>query len=223
MLSSVHDDKHRERGIAGGVYMKKRVPTVLKLSAVIAMFSLSVPTLAFASEEGGEALGIGLLLPKMGEFIPMLIAFIILWVILAKFGWPAFIGMIDKRAAKIKESLEEAEKSKIESERMLEEQRAELDAAKKQAQEIIATAKQTGESIKADITASAQAESENMIAKARLAIEAEKKAALAELQGSAADMTVLVAKKVIGTDLSEAEHKSIIERYIAEAGSFNEN
>lgn len=203
--------------------MKKRVQSVAVLSIMVAAISMAMPALAFASEEGGDALGISLLIPKMGEFIPMLVGFIILWIILAKFGWPAFIGMIDKRAAKIKEALEASEKAKMESEQLLEQQRAELDAAKKQANDIIATAKQTAESVKADITASAQTEAENMIARARQAIEAEKKAALAELQGSAADMTVSVAKKVIGTDLSDAEHKSIIERYIAEAGSFNEN
>lgn len=203
--------------------MKKRVLSVAMLSVALMSASFAAPLFAFASEEGGEALGISLLIPKLGEFIPMLVGFIILWIILAKFGWPAFIGMIDKRAEKIKEALETAENAKIESERVLEEQRAELDAAKKQAADIIATAKQTAESVKAEITASAQTEAENMIAKARIAIEAEKNTALAELQGSAADMTVSVAKKVIGTDLSDAEHKSIIERYIAEAGSFNEN
>lgn len=204
--------------------MKQRIHSVAKLSALMASAAfVAMPTMAFASEGEESALGIGLLLPKLGEFIPMLIGFIILWVILAKFGWPAFIGMIDKRAAKIKESLETAEQAKLESERLLEEHRAELADAKRQAAEIIAASKQTAESLKAEIAASAQAEAEGMIAKARVAIEAEKKAAIAQLQGSAADMTVAVAKKVIGTDLSSAEHKSIIERYIAEAGSFNEN
>lgn len=203
--------------------MKKRFHSVAILSVVLGALSLAMPLMAFAAEEGDDALGINLLIPKMGEFIPMLLGFIILWIILARFGWPAFMGMIDKRAEKIKESLETAETAKIESEKLLEQQRAELDAAKKQATEIIATAKQTAESVKADITASAQTEAENMIARARQAIETEKKAALAELQASAADMTVSVAKKVIGTDLSDAEHKSIIERYISEAGSFNEN
>lgn len=202
--------------------MKKRIYSVALLGGMVATFFFAMPTLAFASEEE-SSVGIGLLIPKMGEFIPMLIGFIVLWIILAKFGWPAFIGMVDKRAAKIKESLEAAEEAKVESERMLEQQKAELDMAKKQAAEIIASAKQTAENVKADITASAQTEAENMIAKARLAIEAEKKAALVELQGSMSDMTVSVAKKVIGADLSDAEHKSIIERYIAEAGSFNEN
>ena len=206
--------------------MKQKIHLVAKLSAVMMAAMLAMPALAFASEEAaGESsnLGMSLLIPKMGEFIPMLLGFIILWIILAKLAWPAFIGMIDKRTAKIKDSLEEAENAKLESERLLEQHRAELAGAKKEAAEIIASAKQTAESLKADLAASAQAEAENIIAKARTAIEAEKKAALAELQGSAADMTVSVAKKVIGTDLSDAEHKSIIERYIAEAGSFNEN
>ena len=204
--------------------MKQKIHSVAKLSVLVMACSLAMPTLAFASEEGGEnALGIGLLIPKLGEFIPMLIGFLLLWAILAKLAWPAFIGMIDKRAEKIKDSLEAAENAKLESERLLEEHKAALAGAKKEAADIIARAKQTAEGVKAEITASAQTESENMIAKARVAIEAEKKAALAELQGSAADMTVSVAKKVIGTDLSDAEHKSIIERYIAEAGSFNDN
>lgn len=204
--------------------MKQRIHLAAKLSVVAGAMSLVLPALAFASEEGGEsASGIGLLLPKMGEFIPMLIGFVILCIILGKFAWPAFLGMIDKRAAKIKEALETAEQSKIESERLLEEHRAELAGAKKEAAEIIASAKQTAENVKAEITASAQVEAENMIAKARLAIEAEKKAAIAELQGTAADMTISVARRVIGSDLSDTEHKSIIERYIAEAGSFNEN
>ncbi len=202
--------------------MKQVIRLAAKIGVAAGALSLALPTLAFASE-GGESLGLSLLLPKLGEFVPMLIGFVVLWVILAKLAWPAFMGMIDKRATTIKDSLEKAETAKQESERLLEEHRAELADAKRQAAEIIAAAKQTAEGVKAEITTSAQTEAENMIAKARVAIEAEKKAAIAELQSSAADMTVSVAKRVIGTDLSDKEHRSIIERYIAEAGSFNDN
>jgi F-type H+-transporting ATPase subunit b len=204
--------------------MKQRIGFVAMLSVLVMTATLASPTLAFAASGGEEsAVGIGLLIPKLGEFIPMLIGFIILWIVLARFGWKPFMGMIDKRAAKIKDSLERAENAKQESERILEEHRAELAQAKKEAAEIIVLAKQAAENVKAEITATAQTEAENIISKARAAIESEKKAAIAELQATAADMTISVAKKVIGTDLSSAEHKSIISRYIAEAGSFNEN
>ena len=59
----------------------------------------------------------------------------------------------------------------------------------------------------------------DMVAKA----EAEKKAAVAELQGSIADLSVDVASRLVGHDLNDDEHRKIIEHYVTEAGSFNAN
>lgn len=198
---------------------------VLLVSLLASGLSLLTPIMAFASEEGGESAssGFSLLIPKMGEFIPALIAFIVLWVILAKFGWPAIVGMLDKRAETIKSSLEKAEKARIDSEYLLAEHKAQMDETRVQAAEIIAEAKRAGEVVKAEITAKAQEEAADMIAKASLAIEAEKKAAIAELQSSVADISVSVAGRLIGKDLSDDEHLKLIERYVAEAGSLDAN
>lgn len=178
------------------------------------------PNLAFASEESG---GISAILPQMDEFVPMLIAFIILWVVLAKFGWPKFEGMLTKRENTIKEALEKAESARVESERVLAEYQEQLDEAKAQSAQIVADAKKTAEAVKADITAKAQAEATAMIEKARDAIEAEKKAAISELQGSVADLSISVAGRLIGDNLDDDQHRKIIERYATEAGSFNAN
>lgn len=200
-----------------------------KLLAVATMtgaFVLATPALAFASEaaEGaGEENPLALLLPNPGEAIPMLVGFIILWIILAKFGWPMITGMLDKRVTTIKDSLEQAETNRQESERLLAEHKAQLDEAKKQSAQIIADAKTSAEAVRAEITAKAQEEAQQLIAKASAAIEAEKKAAIAELQSSVADLSVAVAGRVIGQDMSDVEHRRIIERYLAEAGSFDAN
>lgn len=191
------------------------------LTAVAFAASTAFPTLAFAAEEEGG--GISAILPQMDEFIPMLVAFIILLIILGKFGWPMFQGMLDKREATIKDSLEKAEEARIEAERALTEYKAQLEDAKAQASQIVAEAKTTGEAVKADITAKAQAEAEQMIAKARTAIEAEKQAAVADLQASVADMSISVASRLIGENLSDDEHRAIVARYVNEAGSFNAN
>ena len=179
------------------------------------------PALAFASE--GESGGISAILPDPLEFVPMLVIFILLWIVLAKLGWPKFEAMLSKRETMIKDALEKSEEARIESERVLEEYRVQLADAKAQAAQIVADAKQTGEAAKADITAKAQSEATDMIAKARTAIEAEKKAAIAELQSSVADTSVAVAARLIGEDLSESEHRKMIERYVNEAGSFDAN
>ena len=175
-------------------------------SAAVAFGAASamLPAQAFADEGSGVAA----ILPQMDEFIPMLVA---------------FEGMLVKRETTIKDALEQSEKARVESERVLAEYKRQLEETKAQSAQIIADAKKTGEAVKADITAKAQAEAAGMIEKAHAAIEADKKAAIAELQGSVADLSVAVASRLIGEDLNDDEHRKIIERYVNEAGSFNAN
>ena len=153
----------------------------------------------------------------------MLVAFIILWIILAKFGWPMFAGMLEKRENTIREALKQSEDAKIESERVLAEYKKQLADAKAEAAKVVADARETGEAVRQSIQEKAQTDAADMIEKARTTIAAEKKAAMAELQASIADTSVDVAAKLIGNDLTEGEHRAIIERYVKEAGSFNGN
>ena len=184
--------------------------------------SLASPVLAFAAEEE-ETGGLSAILPDMMEFVPMLVAFIILWIILAKFGWPMFNGMLEKRENTIREALKKSEEAQIESEKTLAEYKKQLADAKAESAQIVADARNAAEAVKADITAKAQTEAADMIAKAKIAIESEKKMAINELQAAVADTSVNVAARFIGNDLTDAEHRKIIERYVSEAGSLNAN
>ena len=204
--------------------MKARANKAAKVGSAALVCLAAFPTLAFASSGEEEAAGgLSVIMPNLLEYVPMLVAFIILWIILAKFGWPMFNGMLEKRENTIREALKKSEEAQIESERVLQEYRQQLADAKAQAAQIISDARATGEAVKADISAKAQSEAEDMIAKAKVAIEAEKKQAVADLQGSVVDISVDVAAKLIGEDLTEGEHRKIIERYVSEAGSFNAN
>ena len=183
--------------------------------------SLAFPALAFAEME--EKTGLAVILPDLNETIPMLIAFIILVIVLAKFGWPVFEDMLAKRERTITEALEKSEEARIESERVLAEYQQQLSEAKAQSAKIVADAKETAEAMRAEITKQAQEESAAMIEKARAAIEAEKQTAMNELRSSVADLSVDVASRLVANDLNDAEHRAIIERYLNEAGSFHAN
>ncbi|WP_079535827.1 F0F1 ATP synthase subunit B [Phoenicibacter congonensis] len=191
---------------------------VLAMSVFAGLLS---PTLAFANEEASSS-GIGAIIPNPIEFFPMLIAFIILCIVLGKFGWPMFNGMLEKREKSIRDALEQSENAKVEAEKVLEEYKKQLESAKTESAEIVATARTNAEAIEADLKKKAEASAEEIIAKAKISIEAEKKAAIAELQSSVADMSIDVASKLIANDLSDDEHRKIIEKYIVEAGSFND-
>lgn len=182
--------------------------------------ALAAPSLAFAEE--GSA-GFSLLIPKPAEFIPCLVAFIVIWVILAKFAWPMVIGILDKRQETIKNNLDEAESAKIEAQRSLAEYKKQLADARREAASIVDDARRAGEQVKADITAQAQVQADEMIAKAKKSIEKEKLAAIADLQASVADLSVSVAGRFIGEDLSDADQRKLIEKYVAEAGTLDAN
>lgn len=185
-------------------------------AGVSAALACALPSLAFASEGG-----IGAILPDMNEFIPMLVAFLIVLAVLAKFGWPIFDRIVTNREDAIKDALTKSEEARIESERLLEEYREQLAQARQEAAAIVAEAKQNGEAVRADITAKAQAEANDIVAKARVQIEAEKKAAIAELQASVADLTVATMAKVIGEDFTTEDHRKLIEASVAKAGNLD--
>lgn len=183
--------------------------------------ALAAPSLALAEENSD--LGIGILIPNLSEFIPALIAFLVIWVVLAKFAWPMIVGMLDKRQETIKNNLDEAEAAKIEAQRSLEEYKKQLADARREAAGIVDEARRAGEQVKADITAQAQAQADEMIAKAKKSIEKEKLAAIADLQSSVADLSVTVAGRFIGEGLSDADQRKLIEKYVAEAGALDAN
>ena len=219
--------------------MKARANRFVAMITVWVMGLMAAfPALAFAAEAGEAGIsaeadlaaaaeeasgGLNAILPDMAEFIPMLVAFIILWIILGKFGWPAFNKMLETRENTIRDALKKSEEAQIESERVLAEYQQQLADAKTQANQIIAEARNSADALKADLTAKAQQEAADMIAKAKDAIEAEKKQAVLELQASVADNAVDLATRLVGEGLNEDEQRKIIARYVNEAGSFNAN
>jgi F-type H+-transporting ATPase subunit b len=161
--------------------------------------------------------------PKLAEFIPALISFSIVFFVLSKFAWPAISQMLDQRSDSIRDSLERAEAAKIEAERLLAEYKHTMAEARKEAGTILQQAKQSAEATRSEAAAKAIAEYDELLVKAREAIEGEKRAAIDELQRSVADLSVAVAGKLIGSELNREDHLKVIEKYVSEAGSLNAN
>ena len=151
-----------------------------------------MPVSAFA-EDG--AAGADILIPKMAEFIPALIAFLIIWIVLAKVALPGIMKTMEERGKKIEESLDEAEKTKQEAIAKRAESDSIVTDARRQAADIVLEARKDAESERARIIEAAHKEAEEIIA---------------------------VATKIVGEALEDdAEQKKLIERYIQEAGSLN--
>ena len=83
--------------------------------------------------------------PSVGLMIWTLLAFGVTLIVLNKLAFPAIRNALDKRVAMIEESIEQAEQSKAESEKLLAEYRERLKEARVQADEIVARARKNAE------------------------------------------------------------------------------
>lgn len=164
-----------------------------------------------------------IIIPQTVEVVVNVVAFLVLFALLAKFAFPPITKVLDERANKIRESLEKAEGTRVEAERLLDEYKEQMAEARAEATRIIEQGRKVAESMKAEIVAKAKEEAEAEKAKAIEAIQAEKAAAVGELQQQVADLSVAVAGKIIGSSLSRADHEALIDKYLAEVGSLNEN
>ena len=199
--------------------MKNTAMRLVARAGVAGGVILATPAVALAEE---SAVGPDILIPKMAEFIPALIAFIIIWVILAKLVWPSVLEMMEKRQQKIQDDLDAAERSKIEAAEEAKSYEAKILEAHHEADAIVAKAKKEAEEVRSAVLAKAQREAADIIAKAHGAVDSERHKAMIELSSSVVDLSVEIASKIIGNDLSVEEQRRLAEKYLAEVGEPDE-
>lgn len=166
-------------------------------------------------------LGIGSLGINLPVLIAQLVNFTLLLVLLRLVAWGPLMKMLDDRRERIRESLDAAEQAKsqvAESERRVQEQ---VEAGRRDAQNLIAQAQEIAGRIQADARTQAQADAEATLARARNEIQLERDTAIADLRKEFADMTISAAEKVIGSSLDRNAHRRLIDEALAES-SFRE-
>lgn len=178
----------------------------------VALAYFAAPAVALAETPSGA----DILLPKPAEFIPALIAFLIIWFVLAKLAWPSILGMMEKRQQKIQDDLDAAEQARREAETNAESYQTKIADAEREAEEIRSAARREAEEKRIEILAEAQKEAAATIAKAKDAVSNERKKAMIELSGQVVDLSVEIASKIIGNDLSQDAQRRLAERYLQE-------
>lgn len=159
-----------------------------------------------------------ILTPDFGLLFWMLLAFLIVFFLMAKYGIPIITKMVEDRKNYIDESLQKAHEAnerlagiQQESERLLAEARA------KQA-EILAQAKATGDSIVSEARNKAQADGAKLLQEAKAQIAAEKENALRDIRQTVADLSIVIAEKVVRQKLANNdEQQALIEQMLNEA------
>lgn len=153
------------------------------------------------------------------SLIAQVINFVILLVLLSAVAYKPIMKMLDERAARIKESLEQADKVKAEALQAEDETKKRIAEAVKEGQEIIGRAVKSGDDIRLKAQEDAKAEGETIISRARAEIQQERDKAIDSVRREFADLTILAAGKVIDRSLDEKAHRELIDDILKKSDS----
>jgi F-type H+-transporting ATPase subunit b len=162
-----------------------------------------------------------LMTPEGGTLFWTAVTFVALLVILTKVAWKPILRMLDERERTIKESLEKAEKAKIEAEKTLASQSEILESARKEAQDIIAHARKSAQEAKEEIVVKARSEADQLLQKAKREIELSRDKAIEEIRDLSVDLAMTATQKLIGKTLNKEDHRKIIQESLSELGDLN--
>ena len=144
-----------------------------------------------------------LLLPEFGLVIFQSIAFLLLMFLLAKFAWKPVLAAIKEREQSIDEALNKAELAKQEMTRLTAQHEELMKSARAERDLILKEAKTLKDSIVNEAKHSAQTEGAKLIEKAKIEIENQKKAALAELKNQVSTLSLDIAERVLRNQLQD--------------------
>ena len=154
--------------------------------------------------------------PNPGLMIWTIICFAIAFFVLRKYAFGPIQGVIDERRKRILEALEEADKSRDEARRLLEEHRALLGQARSEAEEILAEGRKVAEAQRQRMKEETEVERQRRLEETSRQIEAETRRALQQIRAEVADLTLLATAKVTGKALDEADHRRLIDEAVSE-------
>ncbi len=145
-----------------------------------------------------------------------LVVFVGLMLVLGRFAWKPLLSALHQREHHLQHVLEETERARNESEGLLAEHRRQMARAADEVRAILEKGRQDAQATAERLIKQAQDEAEAARQRAQRDIVSARDQALAEIWQKAADTAVLVAGRVLATELSVDDHRRLLDAAIRE-------
>ncbi|MBQ7149424.1 MAG: F0F1 ATP synthase subunit B [Prevotella sp.] len=163
-----------------------------------------------------------LLMPESGLLFWMTLVFVIVFLILWKWGFPSIVKMVNDRKAFIDESIKKAHEANEKLANIQKESESMLQQAREKQASILKEAAETRDAIVEKAQAKAREEGTRLINEAKAQIEAEKQNAIRDIRSQVVELSVQIAEKVLRQNLStDAKQMDLVNRLLDEVSSDN--
>jgi F-type H+-transporting ATPase subunit b len=153
-----------------------------------------------------------------GLMLWTLLIFALLLAVLWKFAWPAILGAVEAREQALERQLAEAARDRELAATLLAEHQKLIAEAKTQAHAVIVEARNVAEKERALAIEKTKQEQEELLARARREIAAERDSAVAELRREAVDLSLAAASKLIERRLDGETDRKLVQEFLSTLG-----
>ena len=137
------------------------------------------------------------------------VSFGILLFVLYKFAFPGILSVLEEREKKIKDSLDQAERHRSDAERRLKEYEAKLAGASREAEGVLAAAKERAQRLMEENEQRLTIEAERIKGDATREIDHERRKAIQDIRSQTTELALMVAEKVVQRSLTDADHRRL--------------
>ena len=144
---------------------------------------------------------------------------LILYLAFKKFLFGPIKKMIDERQKEIDDTYTDAENARISADELKSEYEEKISKANEESEKILKTALRTAQLKEEEILKEANAQAARTLERAEEQIALEKKQALNDVKNQVSSMAIDIASAVIERDVSESEHRDLIDDFISNIGN----
>jgi F-type H+-transporting ATPase subunit b len=153
--------------------------------------------------------------PDPGLFIWTIVTFLVLLTLLAKFAWKPLLEALETRQLTIRKALDDAQQARQELERLNVESAEIIRKARLDADAIITQSRSDGDRLREELRQKAKADAETIVRNAERQIQLETGRALQQIRLEAVDLSVAIASKLIGRNLSKEDNQRLIDETLS--------
>jgi len=145
-----------------------------------------------------------------GLFIWTIVTFLVLLTLLAKFAWGPLLQTLEARQETIKKALADAEKARLELERLNQQSEQIIRQARVDAESIVVASRADAERLRNELREKARSEADGILKNAERQIQLETARALQQIRQEAADISVDIASKLLRRNISKQDNENLI-------------
>jgi F-type H+-transporting ATPase subunit b len=153
------------------------------------------------------------------KFLIVFLNLVVLYLVLRRLLFKPVTQFMENRTKMIKDSIDNAEKVKIEALDLKHEYEEQLKTAKAKGDKIIADTRAKAEKDYDGMIVQAKKESETILTQAREEIEREREQMLKDIRSQVASIALAAASKVIEANMDTESNRVLVGKFIDEAGA----